>query len=71
MAVTMKNAIFWDVHSVALVRTDAVEEPIASNIRVTRISKLGLLATSNQSMLRRTTMKYSMAQYFFAVCFGC
>jgi hypothetical protein len=39
--VTMKNAVFWDLHPVALVRTDVLEEPSASIIRVTRIGELG------------------------------
>jgi hypothetical protein len=44
----MKNAVFWDVTPVALVRTDVSEERIASIIKVKRISKLGMLAlTSN------------------------
>jgi hypothetical protein len=33
----MKNAVFWDVLNVALVKTDVSEERIASIIRVTRI----------------------------------
>jgi hypothetical protein len=37
-AVTMKNAVFWDVRPVVLVRTDISEERSASIIRVTRIS---------------------------------
>jgi hypothetical protein len=46
---------------VALVRTDASEEPSASFIRVTRIGELGttLTVTSNRRMLRRN---------FFAAC---
>jgi hypothetical protein len=36
-AVTMKNAVFWDV---TLVRTDVSEERIAFIIRVTRIGEL-------------------------------
>jgi hypothetical protein len=48
----MKNAIFWDVNHMALVRTEVSEECIASIFGVTRIGKLGTLAaTSNQSML--------------------
>jgi hypothetical protein len=48
-AVTMKNAIFWDVTSCGFVRTDVSEECVASIIRVTRISKLRttLQVTSN------------------------
>jgi hypothetical protein len=46
MAVTMKNADFWDV---ARVRTENSEEPIVSIISVTRIGELGLTlaVTSN------------------------
>jgi hypothetical protein len=42
----MKNIIFW---SMALVRTDILEENIASIIRMERISELGtaLAVTSN------------------------
>jgi hypothetical protein len=48
----MKNAVFWDEGSVALVRTDVSEERIASTIRVTRIGDLG--ATLNVSSNERT-----------------
>jgi hypothetical protein len=42
---------------VALVRTDGLDEHIASIIGVTRIGELGTLAvTSNRSTLRRNTM---------------
>jgi hypothetical protein len=43
---------------VALVRTDVLEEPSASFIRVTRIGELGTAqaATSNRRMLRRNSM---------------
>jgi hypothetical protein len=43
---------------VALVRTDASEEPSASFIRVTRIGELRttLAATSNRGRLRRNTV---------------
>jgi hypothetical protein len=44
MVVIMKNAIFWDV---ALVRTNILEERIASIIRVKRIGMLQLLITTN------------------------
>jgi hypothetical protein len=49
MVVIMKNAVFWAVMSVALVRTDVSEECITSIIRVTKISELGttLAVTSN------------------------
>jgi hypothetical protein len=40
----MKNAVFWDVTLVALVRKNASKERIASIIRVTRIGELGTLA---------------------------
>jgi hypothetical protein len=47
-AVTMKNAISWDMAPCASVRTEVREERIAS-ITVKRISKLGttLAVTSN------------------------
>jgi hypothetical protein len=48
MVVTKKNAVFWYVHHVALVRTDVSEELSASIIRMTRLGELGTLAiTSN------------------------
>jgi hypothetical protein len=45
----MKNAVFWDVTHVALVRTDVSEECSTSIIRVTRTGELGtmLAVTSN------------------------
>jgi hypothetical protein len=46
MAVTMKDAIFWDVRHVALVRTDVLEECITPIIRVTRLSELGTLSVT-------------------------
>jgi hypothetical protein len=54
-AVTMMNAVFWDVNSLALVRTDFLEERSASIIRVTRICELGtmLAVASNRRTLRR------------------
>jgi hypothetical protein len=63
MAVTMKNAIFWDVTPCESCKTDVSEEFSASIIRVTRIGELGttLAVTSNRRMLQRntkTTMKY-------------
>jgi hypothetical protein len=63
----MKNGVFWDVHRVALVRTDVSEELSASFIRMKRIVELGttLAVTSNRGTLRRN------AWYFFAKCFGC
>jgi hypothetical protein len=50
-----KNAVFWDVCCVALVRTDVLGELSASFIRVTRIGELGttLAVTSNRRTLRR------------------
>jgi hypothetical protein len=63
--VTMKNAVFWDVTPVTLVRTDVSEEPSASFIRITRIGELGTLAvTSNRRRLRSrptTSQKYGRA----------
>jgi hypothetical protein len=49
MAMTMKNAVFWDVTRVALIRTDVLAESIAYIIRATRSSELGetLAVTSN------------------------
>jgi hypothetical protein len=41
MAVTVKNAVFWDVTLWGFVRTDVSEERIASIIRVERISEIG------------------------------
>jgi hypothetical protein len=45
------------LHRVALVRTDVLEEPSTSFIRVTRIDELEttLAVTSNRRMLRRNT----------------
>jgi hypothetical protein len=37
----MKDSVFWDVHRVAVVRTDIWEEYIAFIIRAKRISELG------------------------------
>jgi hypothetical protein len=61
--VTMKNAILWMLHCVALVRTDFTEECITSIIRVTGISELGtmLAVTSNRSMLRRSLNVFSLS----------
>jgi hypothetical protein len=57
----MKNAIFWDLRRVAIVRTDISEERIAFIIRVTRSRELGttLAVTSNRSTLPRNTMVYT------------
>jgi hypothetical protein len=54
----MKNAVFWMLRGVALVRTDVSEECSASNFRVTRINELGtsLAVTSNRNTLRRNTI---------------
>jgi hypothetical protein len=60
-AVTMKNAIFWNV-------TDISEELSASFIRVTRISELGtaLAVTSNRRTLR-TLMKEALSSFEMSV----
>jgi hypothetical protein len=49
MAVTMKNAVFWDVNPAALVITHVSGECFVSVIRVKRIGDLGtmLAVTSN------------------------
>jgi hypothetical protein len=46
----MKNAVFWLLRRVALVRTDVSEELSVSIIKVTRIGELGttLAVTSNR-----------------------
>jgi hypothetical protein len=44
MAVTMKNAVFWDVIICGPVRADVSGKYITSFIKVKRISKLGMLA---------------------------
>jgi hypothetical protein len=51
----MKNAVFWDLRCVTLVRTDVSEELNASIIRVKRICELGttLALTSDRRKLRR------------------
>jgi hypothetical protein len=51
----MKNSVFWDVHHVALVRTDVSEELSASIIRATRLGELGTLAVTSS---RRTQRDY-------------
>jgi hypothetical protein len=53
MAVTMKNAIFWDVTLCGCSTKQVSEERITSIIRVTRIGKLvtTLAVTSNRIML--------------------
>jgi hypothetical protein len=55
----MKNAAFWDVRRVALVRTDVSEEYIASIIRVTGIGGLG------------TTLAVTSNRRAHAACVGC
>jgi hypothetical protein len=49
----MKNGVFWDVTSVALVRIDVLEELSAPFIRMARIGELGttLAVTSNRRTL--------------------
>jgi hypothetical protein len=49
-----KNAVFWMISRVVLVRTDVSEELSAAIIRVSIIGELGttLAVTSNQHMLR-------------------
>jgi hypothetical protein len=58
MAVTMKNAVFWDVTQCGSCRTDVSEECITSIIRMTNIYELGtkLAVTRNQSTPQRNTM---------------
>jgi hypothetical protein len=65
----MKNAAFWDVNRVALVRAEVSEEPSASIFRVTRIGELGItlpilitlmmetLGSSEMSVLTRGTQR--------------
>jgi hypothetical protein len=54
MAVTMNNAVFWDMMPCDFERTEDLEERIAAIIKVTRIGELGtmLALTSNKSTLR-------------------
>jgi hypothetical protein len=56
-AVTMKNAVFWDVTQCGFVRTDVSEERIASIIRATRIGEHGttLAVNSNRNTQGRNT----------------
>jgi hypothetical protein len=49
MAVTMKNAIFWDVTPCGTVRTNISKECIVSIITVTRISELGTMLAVTSS----------------------
>jgi hypothetical protein len=53
MAVTTKNAIFWDVTPCGSVRFDVSEELSASIIGVTRISELGTLAIISKRRTER------------------
>jgi BRCT domain type II-containing protein len=57
-AVTVKNAVFWDVMSYGSCTADVSDERIASIIRVTRTCELGttLAVTSNLRTLRRSTV---------------
>jgi hypothetical protein len=58
--VAMKNAIFWDVISVAPVRINILEEHIATIIRVTRIGELGTtLGVTNNKRLQRNASIHS------------
>jgi hypothetical protein len=52
-AVSMKNAAFWDVSCVALVRTDILAERSASIIRVRRSGELGTLAVTSKQRTKR------------------
>jgi hypothetical protein len=47
MAVTMKNAIFWDVTACGPLRTEVLVESITSIIIGKKISELGMLAVTN------------------------
>jgi hypothetical protein len=63
-AVTMKNAVFWDVTPIAHVRTDILEELGTSIIRVTRIGEAGMLAvTGNRCTLCISSQCASVASY--------
>jgi hypothetical protein len=55
--VTVKNAVFWILPRVALVRSEVSKELRATIIRATRIGELGttLAVTTNQRTLRRNT----------------
>jgi hypothetical protein len=41
MAVTMKNAVFWEWCRVGFVSTDVLEEHVICTFRVEKISELG------------------------------
>jgi hypothetical protein len=45
----MKNAVFWNVACIALVRTDVSEECIACVIKGTRIGDLGAMFSSQRA----------------------
>jgi hypothetical protein len=62
MAVTKKNAIFWDVHCVALVRTDISEDLIASITGVTKFGELGIMlsVTRNQNIISQKTAFFNV-----------
>jgi hypothetical protein len=51
--IVIKNDVFWDVRSMALVRTDVSEERVVSIIRMTRMGELGttLAVTCNRCTL--------------------
>jgi hypothetical protein len=57
MAMTMKNAVFWDVTLCDSCKNRRFEERIASIIRVIRIGKLGTrrAVTSDRTTLLRHT----------------
>jgi hypothetical protein len=62
----MKNATFWNVAPVVLLRTDVSEECSAFITRVTTIDELGTLAvTSNRRTLRIniSSQRASVASY--------
>jgi hypothetical protein len=62
MAVTVKNAVFWDVTPCGSVRTDVSEERIACIIRVEN-SKV-LTATNSCSMLYYLLLTLFLASRF-------
>jgi hypothetical protein len=54
---TLKNAVFWDVTRVALVRTNVSEEYVASIIRVTRIAELGTTLAVISNVFLRSVLR--------------
>jgi hypothetical protein len=50
--VIIKNAVFWELRCVDLVRTDVSEERSASIIRVRRIDELGKTLAITRSVCR-------------------